>query len=398
MTREELLKELPKLYNKSGRINGNIHNPKSKSYQPELIKEINTYTENFKNASFAEKIYIIKNDIKERPKCYCGNELKWKSNKEGYLQYCSSLCQRKSPERIKQIKELWENKTAEEKTYLTNKVKKTKLERYGNENYNNPKKISETDLSKDQEYWDKRNEKQFKTKLERYGDEHYCNGDKISETWQNKTDEEIQERTNKQRQTYLERYGVEHPMQLKEHREKIKQTLIKNYGVEHPMYSQDIKDKLMHTKLENGTLPSSEIIKEKVSKIWENKTDEELQKINHKQLVSGVKTKIYIMPSGKEVKCQGYEPFALDVLIKRFDEDDIDVHPDFVIPYIHNGKNRRYLPDIYIKSINTIIEVKSTWTYEKDLEVNKLKEKACISQGYNFKFIIFNSKKEIQRN
>lgn len=257
MTREELLKDLPKIYTKSKRIDGNIHNPKSKSYCPELLKEIDDYTENFKDATFSEKIYIIKNDIKERPKCYCGNELKWKNNKQGYITYCSAKCQRNAPERIEHIKELWKNKTPEEKQRLTDKTKSTKLKRYGDENYNNPQQISETNLSKDQEYWDIRNEKQFKTKEERYGYKYYCNGDKISETWKSKTDEELKEIQQKTKETNLEKYGVEHLMQLDEYKEKMKETFIEHYGVDHPMRCQEVKDKIQQTKSDNGTLQNN---------------------------------------------------------------------------------------------------------------------------------------------
>ena len=58
------------------------------------------------------------------------------------------------------------------------------------------------------------------------------------------------------------------------------------------------------------------------------------------------------------------------------------------ILYEYNGNTHRYFPDIYIKSINTIIEVKSVWTYEQQKERNLMKEKACLKQGYNFEFII----------
>jgi len=54
-----------------------------------------------------------------------------------------------------------------------------------------------------------------------------------------------------------------------------------------------------------------------------------------------------------------------------------------------DGIRRKYYPDIYIQEENMIVEVKSTWTYTKELERNKLKEKACLDAGYDFKFMIF---------
>ncbi len=54
-----------------------------------------------------------------------------------------------------------------------------------------------------------------------------------------------------------------------------------------------------------------------------------------------------------------------------------------------DGKKRKYYPDIYIISEQKIVEVKSIWTYKKELGRNLLKEKACLKAGYDFKFMIF---------
>ena len=43
----------------------------------------------------------------------------------------------------------------------------------------------------------------------------------------------------------------------------------------------------------------------------------------------------------------------------------------------------RYFPDLYIKSINKIIEVKSSYTYNYDLEKNLLIEESCKKQNLN---------------
>ena len=51
-----------------------------------------------------------------------------------------------------------------------------------------------------------------------------------------------------------------------------------------------------------------------------------------------------------------------------------------------DGKKHRYYCDIYIPSENKIIEVKSTWTYKKELHMNILK-----SEHVKKKVIILNS-------
>lgn len=102
----------------------------------------------------------------------------------------------------------------------------------------------------------------------------------------------------------------------------------------------------------------------------------------------------YTLPSGRVVKIQGYEPIVLEQLLQEFDENDIYIDAKEInkeigsIEYTQDGKTHSYYPDFYIKSINTIIEVKSTWTYEKWRERNELKKQACEDLGFNFKFII----------
>lgn len=59
------------------------------------------------------------------------------------------------------------------------------------------------------------------------------------------------------------------------------------------------------------------------------------------------------------------------------------------ISYKLNQKEFKYYPDIYIKSENKIIEVKSSWTYEKNLVKNILKALATMKLGYSFEFWIY---------
>ena len=52
-----------------------------------------------------------------------------------------------------------------------------------------------------------------------------------------------------------------------------------------------------------------------------------------------------------------------------------------------------YYADIYIKSENKIIEVKSDYTMEKDYDKNMTKWESCVEQGYEFEFWIYDNKK-----
>ena len=101
------------------------------------------------------------------------------------------------------------------------------------------------------------------------------------------------------------------------------------------------------------------------------------------------------MPSGKIIKVQGYEPFALNYLLALYKEEDIVTNrkdtPEFWY-YTTDLKKHRYYPDIYIKSVNMVIEIKSTWTNIKHIEVDELKKQCVIKNGYKYKKLIFDSK------
>lgn len=99
--------------------------------------------------------------------------------------------------------------------------------------------------------------------------------------------------------------------------------------------------------------------------------------------------KSFIFPSGNVVNVMGYEPKALTVLLEAgFDENDIIVTGRKSIKYIFDGETKVYHPDIVLKSENKIIEVKSSYTFEKDLKLTH-KAEGCKSAGFKFEVWIF---------
>lgn len=112
---------------------------------------------------------------------------------------------------------------------------------------------------------------------------------------------------------------------------------------------------------------------------------------DEKRSKSSICYKDYILPTGKIIRIQGYENIALDELIKQFNEEDIITNKRDMPKIIYNfeDKQHRYYPDIYIKSINKIIEVKSTWTYKRDLVKNKLKEISTKELNFDFEFWVY---------
>jgi hypothetical protein len=230
--------------------------------------------------------------------------------------------------------------------------------------------------------------------------------------------------------TNIKKYGVENLFQSKEIKEKIKLTNLKKYGVENPTYSKEIRQKTMKKCLEKYGLEHTcklnnvikkrkeailnkygteypfqskkyqEIFKDKCMEKYGVENPHQVPEIAEKASKNSYRKKTYILPSGNELTCQGYEPLALNKLIK---EDNISEH-DIVtgcknVPQIwyddENGKKHRHYVDIYIRSQNRCIEVKSTWTAEKKKDKIYLKQNAAKELGYNYEIWIYNSKKEL---
>lgn len=110
--------------------------------------------------------------------------------------------------------------------------------------------------------------------------------------------------------------------------------------------------------------------------------------------------KPFTLPSGRIVYLQGYEPEIVTLLLREFPEEDLCLGKDVPrIPYVLDGVARCYIPDIYIPSLNLILEVKSLWTYQGGprqslgvdnprYEQNQTKAQATIAAGYAHQFVI----------
>lgn len=123
-----------------------------------------------------------------------------------YHEKAHKICDFYTEEQFNQIKQFLID-TPNKRALFT---KLTKIEKYGNlENF-----------------YKQKTEKGRKTKLERYGDENYVNKEQISKSHLKNWNEHKEERIEKIKKTKLERYGDENYNNC----EKNKETLIKNYG------------------------------------------------------------------------------------------------------------------------------------------------------------------------
>ena len=188
-------------------------------------------------------------------------------------------------------------------------------------------------------------------------------------------------KTNKFKVTCLEKYGVENSFQSQEVKEKIKKTNLKKYGVKNSFQSQEVKDKIKTTCLEKYGVEHPQQnpeIAERTSKTSYSRKD-------------------YTFPSGKIISVQGYEPYALNELVKIFNENEIKTGT-INVPEIwydnYEGIKHRHFVDIFIPSKNKCIEVKSTWTAKKKKDNIFKKQQSGKELGFTYEIWIYNSKGE----
>ncbi len=260
---------------------------------------------------------------------------------------------------------------------IVNSTKETCLEKYGVDN-----------ILKIPEF-----REQIKaTMLERYGCEYSMQSEVIKEKARNKCIEhfgvdnqnkcrEVREKTET---TNLERYGFKCSFSNKDVQQKFKDNFMEKYGVNNPFVLPQVKINCKNACIRNS--------QEKYGVDYPSQSAEYRDNIETK---FKFRWKDYILPSGKKVRTQGYENRALDELIKIYNENDIFVMARDIeneigrVWYENKNKHHRYFPDIYIKSENKIIEVKSIWTYKLHKEINELKKQACLDMNLNFEYMIF---------
>ena len=222
---------------------------------------------------FGEQIYLYSHSLDHPPVCpVCGGKVSLINGVKGYHEYCSIKCSRNSEATMSKLKETKKERYGDENYNNRNKAretclerygvgmalqsgsireksKNTKKERYGDENYNNS---SKSRITKKERYGDENYNNSSKsriTKKERYGDENYNNRNKARETCQERygADNPFQADgvKEKSRNTMKERYGVEYTRQSPELDQKCKATLLKRYGVDHQSKSLTIKTKIV---------------------------------------------------------------------------------------------------------------------------------------------------------
>jgi len=170
----------------------------------------------------------------------------------------------------------------------------------------------------------------------------------------------------KRKESLLNRYGVEEPLQCKKFVEKRKITCFEKYGYETPKLNKLVNKKYKETCFEKYGVENSMHNYESFDKM---------------QKTSKVKRKF----RNTDIWYQG--SYELDFLEKFYDKfTDIQRAPS--IQYIFKEKNKIYYPDFYIPSLNLIIEIKSSYYYNKHKEIINLKKRFVLKNEYKFILII----------
>ncbi len=192
------------------------------------------------------------------------------------------------------------------------------------------------------------------------------------------------------KKTMIEKYGVDNPSKHIELYEKNKRSFKEKYGVEHPIQNQLFKNKMIKTNQEKYGVSN-------VSKNLRIRNKIQISTIQYMKTYwyKPYKFKTLTTKLGYKRQYQGYEKYALEELFEKYNEDDIITKRSEIPTFNYNKENKihTYIPDIFIKSENKIIEVKSTWTYTLDTCKNKLKWNSVKENGYNFECWVYDKKK-----
>lgn len=256
---------------------------------------------------------------------------------------------------------------------IKHKIKESCMEKYGVDHHLKNKEILEKVKKTNKEKYGVEfvfhTEESFinsrKTMMEKYGVDSYLK----TETFQSFMTKNRYIFLEKAKKTCLDRYGVDCYVKSDEfianypiYWQRARETCLDRYGVEFP-----IQNPLIFSKAQQSMFSKKE----------------------------------YTFPNGRKAYVRGYEPRCIDLLLQEGNNEKDIIVETCIIPVISYIKLRddgteydaMYFPDI--KLPDRLIEVKSTYIYEKDKVNNDRKFKACVKSGYNIDVWIFNGKQEL---
>ena len=228
--------------------------------------------------------------------------------------------------------------------------------------------------------WDDVVKKTKKTKLEKYGDENYSNYEKMAKTqkkmWE---DEETRNKLLKSRQQKsLEKYGTTHHMKNKDFCDNFFEEYEERTGYKTPLTSPKALDNLNKKYNTNVTNAFQiEEVKEKIKKTKEERHgDSNYNNIEKARKTNLEKYGVEASWANHDVRLKARKKYFYDN--KNFDSSwelsvymylkennvDFEYQPDVYFEYEARNKVRRYYPDFRIE--NTYYEIKGEQFYDKE--------------------------------
>lgn len=166
------------------------------------------------------------------------------------------------------------------------------------------------------------------------------------------------------RATSLKRYGVEHYTQADSVLAKKEKTNLKRYGHKSAMQNPEVSQR----SFMNCFVPKTTVV------------------------------------NGREFSYLGYENWGLQILADEFGVANIESRKKKipVIRYARKGVERNYFPDVFVKSANLIVEVKSLWTsglmdttQRGQFSTLRAKARAVRKAGYRFVCLVFDKQGQL---
>lgn len=148
----------------------------------------------------------------------------------------------------------------------------------------------------------------------------------------------------------IDKYGVDNISKSNIIKEKKKQTCLRNYNVDNPSQSDLVKDKKRTTSLINYGFE------------YPSQNEDFLQKKLKKGLKINYIDHLYYQGS-----------YEKEFILKY--KDKIRIDNGLSIMYEYLNEKKIYLSDYYLPDFDLVVEIKSTYWYNKNLDICKAKEK-----------------------
>lgn len=176
---------------------------------------------------------------------------------------------------------------------------------------------------------------------------------------------------SKREHTCMEKYGV--PKTIIRNMPITRETRIARYGVPHYTSASEFSNKVAQTNM-------------RVRGVRHHMQDDLAFKTSQK---AQLRLKHHVTTDGGHFDCQGYEPHMLDLLVSHgISSTDITTSIKS-IHYEWDNKHRRYFPDIYVRSLNLMVEVKSEYYFNRDYKQNMVKHHATKAAGFDHIIVVF---------